>query len=353
MSVGISSKQLKNIFIILISCLTFAFFILNTNKVQTLTHKIKKNLLPRTLAESTTGTQKTTKICEKTSSNLKEYFKTGERALLNLEDDNTEDYDEYYIEALIQIVKHYYTKKEKEQNKDNKIRILKDDKDDDYKKYVFKYAYHILPLLIILGIGILSLLGWLVCCICVCKKCSCCVCKVPKCKTPATVLSIISYVIVAVISFYALVEQNKVFSGLADIECSVLRFTDDVLEGETNKFPPYWAGIDKISSILTQFKTKIHNFDPADITNLEDLKSEINTKKSAFETQLKDTNTLGIYTGYKASIGTNNYQLDLANQFGDCSSAGTQQPNSVCKLWLDEYTLGDLWRQSIVKGGQP
>ena len=256
MSVGISTKKLKNIFIILISCLTFAFFILNTNKVQTLTHKIKKNLLPRTLAESTTGTQKTTKICEKTSSNLKEYFKTGERALLNLEDDNTEDYDEYYIEALIQIVKHYYTKKEKEQNKDNKIRILKDDKDGDYKKYVFKYAYHILPLLIILGIGILSLIGWLVCCICVCKKCSCCVCKVPKCKTPATVLSIISYVIVAVISFYALVEQNKVFSGLADIECSVLRFTDDVLEGETNKFPPYWAGIDKISSILTQFKTK-------------------------------------------------------------------------------------------------
>ena len=337
MSVSISSKQLKNIFIILISCITFSFFILNTNKVQTLTHKIKKNLLPRTLAESTTGTQKTTKICEKTSSNLKEYFKTGERALLNLEDDNTEDYDEYYVEALIQIVKHYYTKKEKEQNKDNKIRILKDDKDDDYKKYVFKYAYHILPLLIILGIGILSLLGWLVCCICVCKKCSCCVCKVPKCKTPATVLSIISYVIVAVISFYALVEQNKVFSGLADIECSVLRFTDDVLEGETNKFPPYWAGIDKISSILTQFKTKIHNFDPADITNLEDLKSEINTKKSAFESQLEDTNTLGIYTGYKASIGTNNYQLDLANQFGDCSSAGTQQPNSVCKLWLDEY----------------
>ena len=113
MSLGISSKQLKNIFIILISCITFSFFILNTNKVQTLTHKIKKNLLPRTLAESTTGTQKTTKICEKTSSNLKEYFKTGERALLNLEDDNTEDYDEYYIEALIQIVKHYYTKKEK------------------------------------------------------------------------------------------------------------------------------------------------------------------------------------------------------------------------------------------------
>ena len=23
------------------------------------------------------------------------------------------------------------------------------------------------------------------------------------------------------------------------------------------------------------------------------------------------------------------------------------------KVWLNEYTIGDLWRQSIVKGGQP
>ena len=88
-------------------------------------------------------------------------------------------------------------------------------------KYVFKYAYHILPLLIIFGIGFLSIFGWIICAVCACKKCSCCVCKVPKCKTPAAVLSLISYVVVALISFYSLVEQNKVFSGLADIECAV------------------------------------------------------------------------------------------------------------------------------------
>ena len=23
------------------------------------------------------------------------------------------------------------------------------------------------------------------------------------------------------------------------------------------------------------------------------------------------------------------------------------------RLWLDDYTLGDLWRQNILKGGQP
>ena len=235
MSVGITSKHLKNFFIISISCLTVAFLILNSNKVQSLTHKIKTNLLPRTLQAA----QKTTKICEKTSSNLQEYFKTGDRTILKLEDDNLEEYDDYYIEALIKIVKHYYKKKEKEQNTGNTARILKDDDDDNYMKYVFKYAYHILPLLIIFGIGFLSIFGWIICAVCACKKCSCCVCKVPKCKTPAAVLSLISYVVVALISFYSLVEQNKVFSGLADIECAVLRFTDDFLEGETNKFPPY------------------------------------------------------------------------------------------------------------------
>ncbi len=247
MSKGITNSQLKNIFIISISFLTFAFFILNTNHGKSLTYKIKTNLLPRNL-QSTQSQQKTTKICEKISSELKDYFQTGDKTTLGLEEDNTEDYDAYYIEALINIVKLYYAKKQEKQ--ESNLRILDDDDGSSgYMKYIMKYAYHILPLLICLGIGILSLIGWIVCCCCTCQKCKCCVCKVPKCKTPSTVLALISYVIVALISFYALVEQKKVFTGLADIECTVLRFTDKVLEGETQKFPPYESGIDKISEI--------------------------------------------------------------------------------------------------------
>ena len=200
MSKGITNSQLKNIFIISISFLTFAFFILNTNHGKSLTYKIKTNLLPRNL-QSTQSQQKTTKICEKISSELKDYFQTGDKTTLGLEEDNTEDYDAYYIEALINIVKHYYAKKQAKQ--ESNLRILDGD-DDGYMKYIMKYAYHILPLLICLGIGILSLIGWIVCCCCTCQKCKCCVCKVPKCKTPSTVLALISYVIVALISFYAI-----------------------------------------------------------------------------------------------------------------------------------------------------
>ena len=264
---------------------------------------------------------------------MQEYFKTGDRTILKLEDDNLEEYDDYYIEALIKIVKHYYKKKEKEQNTGNTARILKDDDDDNYMKYVFKYAYHILPLLIIFGIGFLSIFGWIICAVCACKKCSCCVCKVPKCKTPAAVLSLISYVVVALISFYALVEQNKIFSGLADIECAVLRFTDDFLEGETNKFPPYWAGIDKISSILTQFKTKTLGLSRNDIiTPLSEQKATSDGAKSNFEDQL-GTDSQSISSLCRSS----SYQLDITKNFGDCRSVSTPPDNSVCNLWLKEY----------------
>ena len=350
MSKGITNSQLKNIFIISISFLTFAFFILNTNHGKSLTYKIKTNLLPRNL-QSAQSQQKTTKICEKISSELKDYFQTGDKTTLGLEEDNTEDYDAYYIEALINIVKHYYAKKQEKQ--ESNLRILDDDDDGSsgYMKYIMKYAYHILPLLICLGIGILSLIGWIVCCCCTCQKCKCCVCKVPKCKTPSTVLALISYVIVALISFYALVEQKKVFTGLADIECTVLRFTDNVLEGETQKFPPYWAGIDKISEILRDFRTKTEELRTSNVlTQLNSIKATSDNNKDTFENQLASgSDTIYTDINYRQTFSGKNYQLDIAKQFGKYTKGtGTTQDsttaeNSVSQLWLDEYKKITKW----------
>ena len=344
MSKGISSSYIKNIFIISISCLTFAFFILNTSKGKNLTYKIKTNLLPRTLQENQQPQQKETKICEKTSTKLKEYFETGDKTILGLEEDNTEKYDAYYIEALINIVKYYYQKKEKKQETNTRL-LGNEDTDDEisngYIKYLLKYAYHILPLLVCLGIGILSLPGWAVCCCCVCCKCKCCVCKVPKCKTPSIVLALISYVIVALISFYALVEQNKLFSGLADIECSVLRFTDNVLEGETNKFPPFWAGIGEISNILREFKVKTEELQGNGVVNVLNNKKGISDgKKDTFENQLSaGSNIIYTHPNYQKNYRGKDYQLDIAKMFGkyDKNTGTTTAENSVCQLWLNEY----------------
>ena len=287
MSKGISNKSMRNIFLLLISCLTISFLVFNTTKIRGLSHEIKRNLIPRILAETQVKTSKTTKICEKTSSKLNYYFKTGDKTELVLDETNYEDkYEKEYIKALINIVKHYYDKKKEKQDKNT--RILADDDSSSYKTNLLKYASHIIPLIVVFGIGVLSLIGWMVCCCCTCYKCKCCVCKKPKCKTPSTVLALICYIIVALISFYALTEQSKIFSGLADIECAVLQFTDGVLNGETNKFPPFWAGIDKISSILTDFKEKSQELNSENIlTSFNSKRTDCNNKKSDFETYLE------------------------------------------------------------------
>ena len=328
MSKGIPNKTIKNTFIFLISFLTISFLIINSTQFKGLKQKIKTDLFPRSLQETA---EKSTKICDKISPKLKTYFRTGDKSELGLEEDHTEEYGEYYIEALINMVKNYYEKKEKKQGTNTRI-LDGDDSSTGYMKYLLKYAYHILPLLIVFGIGILSLLGWIICCCCTCCKCKCCVCKVPKCKTPSTVLAIIFYIIVALISFYALTEQSKIFSGLADIECSVLKFTDEVLYGENIKYPPYWAGIDKIAEILGSIKQETNLLDQQTVVDTLNTRKGISDgKKGVFETELS-TQSNNIYDNYKVDSGK--YQLDIANQFG--SSTSTSE-NSVYKLWLNEY----------------
>ena len=287
--------------------------------------------MPRNLEETA---EKSTKICDKISTKLEKYFKTGDKSELGLEEDNTEEYGQYYIKALINIVKHYYEEKEKKQTSNTRI-LDGDDGSTGYMKNLFKYAYHILPLLVVFGIGILSLVGWLICCCCTCYKCKCCVCKKPKCKTPSTVLAIIFYAIVALISFYALTEQSKIFSGLADTECSVLKFTDEVLYGENIKYPPYWAGIDKIDGLLNEIKEKTMELNnPEILTQLNGVKADaIGTdgsggQKGIFEGNLR--NAKNIYTSGNYII--DGYQLDIARQFGDETN-----PNSVYSLWMNEY----------------
>ena len=331
MSKGITNKTFKNIFIYLLPFLSISYLIINSTQFKVLKHKIKTNLMPRNLEESA---EKSTKICDKISTKLEKYFKTGDKSELGLEEDNTEEYGQYYIKALINIVKHYYEEKEKKQTSNTRI-LDGDDGSTGYMKNLFKYAYHILPLLVVFGIGVLSLVGWLICCCCTCYKCKCCVCKKPKCKTPSTVLAIISYAIVALISFYALTEQSKIFSGLADTECSVLKFTDEVLYGENIKYPPYWAGIDKIDGLLNEIKEKTMELKSQEIlTQLNGVKADaIGTdgsggQKGIFEGNLR--NAKNIYTSGNYII--DGYQLDIARQFGDESN-----PNSVYSLWMNEY----------------
>jgi hypothetical protein len=290
----LSSKKGKNIIaLLLIAC--FPLFI-HTEQ------KIDPNLPFRKLSS-------TSNICSKTSSEYSQYYKTGDRTKLNMDEDNTEKYDSYYAKALISIVGQYY------ENKKAKLNGGSVEPDSEYRKSIFKYAYRILPLLVVLGIGILSLVAWIVWCVCICKKCSCCYCNQPKCKTPSIVLALIFYAIVSLISIYSLIEQNKLFTGLADLGCSVVKFTDEVLEGEKNPYPPFWAGIEKMKKTLEDILGKIDELQASSTEiNLSGYRGLITSAKSAFETSLNSAGT-NIYNNNNYKTG-DNYQLDIAKQFG-------------------------------------
>ena len=60
------------------------------------------------------------------------------------------------------------------------------------KENAVKYIKHIFPLLIFFAIGILSIIGWLICCFCnCCNCCCCCCCKKPGCKVPCFIFTYI------------------------------------------------------------------------------------------------------------------------------------------------------------------
>ena len=326
----ISFHNKKNIIFFLVICLPFVFPV---------SQKEIKNLYKRILSGNDDSSQKTSKICEKTSSKFSQYYKLDDKSILNMDDDNTEKYDSYYVKALINIVRYYYDKKREKQNDNTRI-LSSDDNSSDNKKHVLKYAYHILPLLIVFGIGILSIVAWIVWGICVCQKCKCCVCKGEKCKTPSIVLALIFYVIVSLICVYSLVEEDKVFTGLADLECSILKFTDEVLEGENSPYPPYWAGIDNIRTILEQISSKINTLKPNTENSLQTLKDDVETKIETFKTNLQTAgNSITTNNDYIKTYESNQYQLDIANQFGVYIKANNQASpeKSVSNFWLSEY----------------
>ena len=58
------------------------------------------------------------------------------------------------------------------------------------------------------------------------------------------------YALVVVVCIYGFSQSNHIFVGLANTECSILKFFDEVLEGESKDSLPKWAGIKGIKDIF-------------------------------------------------------------------------------------------------------
>jgi len=114
-----------------------------------------------------------------------------------------------------------------------------------------EYIMRLIPFAIFAVISILFIFGWIGCCIfCCCDCCCCCCCKKEGCRIPCFVFSYVFYALVVTVCIYGLTQSNKIFVGLANTECSILKFFGEALNGEAKQTLPSGAGINGIKGLL-------------------------------------------------------------------------------------------------------
>ena len=195
-------------------------------------------------------------VCSRGTKSLIEYYQTGDLSKIDLDDGEIKckNKDSGYMKALINIVKGMTDDDDEEEDDDDdnshfggggggvtpiepgddRLRNLESDVN---KEDITTYIMRLLPMFVFLAFGILSIIGWIVCCFCCCCNCCCCCCcKKPKCKIPCFIFTYVFYALSVGVCVYGLTQANKIFVGLANTECSLLKFFDQVLYGEAKRF---------------------------------------------------------------------------------------------------------------------
>ena len=319
-------NNLKFYHIILISMLISPLLVLNSNlnnKQREKERSIRKEL-NNVFLRKLDFKEDTNSICNKGSDELKEYYKTGDGGKIGIKEGKIENKDDSeHINALINLVSS----------------------EGDTMDNAKTYAMHVIPVLVFLVITIFSLPGWLICCFCnCCDCCCCCCCKKTSCKVPFYILTVVIYALVAAICVYGLSQSNSIFVGLADTECSLLRFTGEVLDGETKETKPKWIGISGIETIFTDTKTQIQSLTSTkkqEFVNKRTGTGGVVSKIADFEDAMR-TQGVNIKNHYHR-IGGIDYQLDIKKQFGTFAksdSTVTIEPNEPTILmygWYREF----------------
>ena len=295
------------------------------------------------------------KICEKGSESLVEYYKNGNLEVIELDDKpiKSEDKDKDYFKALLNIIKIYMGDSKEEDFSENgepighlrNLQSITDIQDD-----LMTYGKHILPILFFLVVAILCIPGWLICCICCCCNCCCCCCcKKPGCKCPCFIFTYVFYGLSVAICIYGLSQSKSIFVGLADTECSFLKFFDQVLEGETKQEKPNWPGIKNINDILDNLISELKIMKDSTISTLTNKRTSISDGRDRFENDMikagksfykSDGNTYKDNLIKSSSpIYSHEYILDIVNLFGKYNPVNSkfEPEHSTLDRWENEY----------------
>ena len=391
-----SILKLKSYHIIILGCLLSSLLIINSNYVndQRAKEKLYKEksqlfdqiIMKRYLQEQEQPKDSTDEICKRGTQDLIDYYKTGNLETIDLKDEKIkcEDKDKDYINALINLIKKFAGGQgEGDENDDNSEGNPEDTPPsgadgwgrrnlegesmsiDEMQDDLMSYGMHILPILAFLVIAILCIPGYLICCFCCCCNCCCCCCcKKPGCKIPCFIFTYVFYALVVAVCFYGLTQSNSIYAGLADTECSFLKFFDQILDGETKKELPRWAGISGIDGILEDLYDNIDGMKGNTKDKLTEKMGNITSAESTFLNNMKTTsnklNTNGVYNSlYTVDYGTGfnipyldgtksvagEYVLDIVKMFGryvedaETHTHSYLPENSCLDIWEKEYTI--------------
>ena len=286
-------SKLNNFHIILLGFLLGSLLIFNSNHINQQKAKIKlskeqdnffKSLISKRQLSETDD--KVGEVCSRGSEELNDYYKTGDPSKIDLDNGpiKCEDKNEDYMQALINLVR---SMADGGDDKDeNQLRELLEDEDTENIK---TYATRIFPMVVFLGIGVLSIIGYIVCWISCCCNCCCCCCfKKPCCKIPCFIFTYVFYALVVVVCIYGLTQTSKIFTGLANTECSLLQFFNQILNGENKADTPKWIGIQEIDKLLKSLDKNIREMEREDlVTQLDYYLDGINEKRDDFLNELK------------------------------------------------------------------
>ena len=357
------TSKLKSYHIFLMSCLLTTFMILNSNRVNEAKTLQKENeransLFDKiiTLRNLDTSSEPVTHhnsdaVCALGSDDLNDYYKTGDPSKIGLDNDGikSEDKDKPYMIALRNIVKKLVDgdDDEDDDSSGDRLRRLGGVDQND----LMDYGKRILPMLVFLVFGILGIFGWIICCFCCCCDCCCCCCcKKEGCKIPCFIFTYVFYALVVAVCIYGLSQSNKIFEGIANTECSILKLLEQVVDGEIKQTTPRWIGISGINGLLDGLIIQIDTLKLNAIDNLKKNVDNINGNKTIYINNMNQFDIScysgSIYNNYKKSFPDNTevcqdkeYVLDIIKYVGHRDNGDHDYPDKTFLYALNhEYS---------------
>ena len=392
------SQKIKYYHILILGCILSPLMFINSNYVnnqraEEKLNKEKSRLFDQIISgryleeeekekekESSTS-DRVNGLCNKGSDELKSYYKTGNLGDIQIEEGNIKckEKEKDYMKAIMSIIKSKLTEEGNEDGDGE--RILNEEGegegegeggDDDLTNNLITYGKHLLPVLIFLVIAILCIPGWLMCCFCCCCNCCCCCCcKKSGCKIPCFIMTYALYALVVVVCIYGFSQSNHIFVGLADTECSILRFFGEIIDGETKNSLPKWAGMSGIQNILTNIEQTLNDIKDNSLNDINEKIDNLDTPgkpKDVFLNKLKDAHKtfhtdgdennayLADYVGNFDIPGKteNTYVFDIINDFGkyDYEHKEASPEKSLIWNWVEEFKLVSEKAEEELKGSQ-